>query len=196
MKSALVLLSFCTLMFLPASNTQTKRDKIQLLPYRDPDGYEVLSTIIDGRAKKLMGDSVSIFHQTISEQSLSGVRFQCSGSIPLEFQKAAEDFDRNAKTKFVLRREFSIKKPYVLVAWSRTNTSPAGQPQRQEQAGVFSVSPVGFDETRTHAIALIQYIVSPPGSVVIGGSRLFYFLRKTDKGWTEDTEIRKCGRIY
>jgi len=38
---------FCASLFLFASNSQTKPERIQPLPYFDTDGYEVLSAIID-----------------------------------------------------------------------------------------------------------------------------------------------------
>jgi hypothetical protein len=63
---------------------------------------------------------VSIFHQTLSEEAFRGARFQCSGSIAAEFESAAQDLDKMAKTKLLLRGEFSIQKKYRLVALSRT----------------------------------------------------------------------------
>jgi hypothetical protein len=49
-----------------------------------------------------------------------GVRFQCSGRIPAEFESAAHDLDKKAKRKFLLQQGFSIQKKYRLVALSRT----------------------------------------------------------------------------
>jgi hypothetical protein len=182
----LVLVFFCPLSFLTVSNAQTSPNKIQLLPYDDADGYQVLSSIIDASTNKLKSDSVSIFHQTLSEEAFRGVRFQCSGSIPAEFQSAAEDLDKKAKTRFLLRRELSIQKKYRLVALSRKTPVSGSE--------TFSVSAVGFDETKAHAIALVQYIVHNGGT--IGGSSIFHLLRKTSQGWQEATEISTCGRIY
>ena len=164
-------------------------------PYEDADGYLVLSAIIDPMANKSKSESVSIVYQTISEEALKGIRFQCSGSFPSEFWKATEDFDRKAKTKFVLQRAFELKKKYVLFASSRASFANAGnQTQAESAAGVFSVSAVGFDETKTHAIALVRHIVHIGGTA--GGDSSFYLLRKTEYGWHEATEIPKCGRIY
>jgi len=191
----LPLVFFCSLSFLTVANAQNSPNKNQLLPYDDADGYQVLSSIIDASTNKLKSDSVSIFHQTLSEEAFTGVRFQCSGSIPAEFQSASEDFDKKAKTKFLLRREFSIQKKYRLVALSRKTPVNAGnQPQTASASATFSVSAVGFDEPKFHAIALVRYIVHNGGT--IGGSSIFHLLRKTEQGWQEATEISTCGRIY
>lgn len=189
------LVFFCPLSFLTVSNAQTSPNKNPLLPYDDVDGYQVLSSIIDASTNKLKSDSVSIFHQTLSEEAFRGVRFQCSGSIPAEFQSAAEDLVKRAKTKFLLRREFSIQKKYRLVLLSRKTPVDAGnQSQTASASATFSVSAVGFDETKAHAIALVRYIVHSGGA--IGGSSTFHLLRKTPQGWQEATEISTCGRIY
>jgi hypothetical protein len=187
----LALVFFCSLSFLTVANTQTS-PKNQLPPYDDADGYQVLSSIIDASTNKLKNNSVSIFHQTLSEDAFRSVRFQCSGSIPAEFQSAAEDFDKKAKTQFLLRREFSIHKTYRLVALSRK--TPENQPQTASASATFSLSAVGFDETKVHAIALVRYLVLNGGT--IGGSSIFHLLRKTSQGWQEATEISTCGRIY
>jgi len=191
----LALVFFCPLSSLTVSNAQTSPNKNRLLPYDDADGYQVLSSIIDASTNKLKSDSVSIFHRTLSEEAFTGVRFQCSGSIPAEFQSASEDFDKKAKTRFLLRREFSIQKKYGFVALSRTTpVNPGNQFQTASPSATFSVSAVGFDETKAHAIALVRYIV--PNGGTIGGNSTFHLLRKTDQGWQKATEISKCGRIY
>ena len=182
LKGSMVLLLSAFCLFLTVSNAQT--DKKQLLPYDDADGYTVLSSIIDARTNKLKSEPVSIFRQTISEEAFRGVRFQCSGSIPAEFQSAAEDFDKKAKTRFLLKREFSIRKKYKFVAPSQAASTSA----------TFSVSAVGFDETKDHAVAIVRHIVHSGGT--IGGSSTFYLLRKVGQSWQEATEIPQCGRIY
>ena len=181
---ALALVFFCLFTLLPASNAQTKPNKNQLLPYSDTDGYKVLSSIIDARTKELGSGSVSIFHQTVSEEAFRAVRLQCSGSFPGEFQSALEDFDKKARTKFLLQREFSLQKEYRFV-----------ETRAGVQTGIYSMSAVGFDENRTHAIVLVGYLVRPAGSI-LGGDTTFYLLRRTEKGWQDATDIAKCGRIY
>ena len=172
-------------LFLTVANAQTSPNNNQPLPYDDADGYLVLSAIIDLRANQEKTEQVLVFQHTISGEKLSALKNQCADRVPAEFQKAAEDFDKKAKTRFLLKERFSLQKKFRFVA------APT-----LKSLGVFSVSAVGFDETKTHAIVLVQYLVRPPNSIVLGGDSSFYLLRKTTAGWKEATETPKCGRIY
>jgi hypothetical protein len=188
---ALALLFFCLCSLLPGSDAQTKPNKNQPLPYSDTDGYQVLSSIINARTEKLKSGFVSVFNQTISEKDSREVRVQCSSSFPREFQTALEDFDKKAKTKFLLQREFSIRKEYRFV-----ETMVGVHDSTKSLPGIYSFSAVGFDENKTHAIVLVQYLVRPAGSIVLGGDTIFYLLRRTESGWQQAPDIQKCGRIY
>ena len=188
---ALALLFFCLCSFLPVSDAQTKPNKNQALPYSDTDGYQVLSSIINARTEKLKNGFVSVFHQTVSERDSREVRVQCSGSFPREFQSALEDFDKKAKTRFLLQREFSIQKEYKFV-----ETMVGIHDSTKSLPGIYSFSAVGFDENKTHAIVLVQYLVRPAGSMVLGGDTIFYLLRRTESGWQQTADLQKCGRIY
>lgn len=181
---ALALLS-CLCTFLPTSEAQTQAKKNQPLPYTDADGYQVLSSIIDSRTEKLKNGPVWILHQTISGDTLGEIRAECSSRFPGEFQSALEDFDKKAKTRLLLLQRFSIHKEYKLVE-SLVGT----------QGGTYSVSAVGFDENKARAIVLVQYLVRPSGSVVVGGDTMSYLLRKTETGWQRVEDVPKCGRIY
>lgn len=178
-------LSLCALsLFLTVANAQTSPNKNQLVPYDDADGYLVLSSIIDLRINQGKTEPVSIFRHTISPNKLNALKNECRDKVPAEFEKAAEDFDKKAKTKFLLKERFSLQKKYRFVASSRNSL------------GVFSVSAVGFDETKTRAFVLVEYLVRPSNSIVLGGDSSFYLLRKTAAGWKEATEVPQCGRIY
>jgi|SRR5215475_9475604 len=181
---ALALL-FCLCNFSPASDGQTHAEKIQPLPYKDTDGYQVLSSIIEARTEKLKNGSLSIFHQTVSGDAFGEIRSECASRLPREFQSALEDLDKKAKTKLLLQQQFSIHKEYKFV------DTMVGV-----QTGVYSVSAVGFDETKTRAIVLVQYLVRPTGSVILGGDKMLYLLRRTETGWQQAADIPKCGRIY
>jgi hypothetical protein len=119
------LILFCHLFFISVSSAQIRPNKNQVLPYDDIDGYQVLSTVIDARANEVKSESVPIFHQTVSGEAVRGVRFQCAGRIPAEFQGAAEDFDKKAKTRFLLMERFSLQKKYRFVG-GPTSNSPRG----------------------------------------------------------------------
>jgi hypothetical protein len=179
-QQTLALVFFCLLSSLTVSNAQTSPNKNQLLPYDDADGYQVLSSIIDASTNKLKSDSVSIpnsFRRGFLGRSISVLRQHSCG-----ISKRRRRPHKEAKTKLLLRQEFSIQKKYRLVALSRTTPVNAGnQSQMASASATFSVSAVGF-------------IVHNGGT--IGGSSTFHLLRKTSRGWQEDTEIPKCGRIY
>lgn len=183
---ALLVALLCSLFPVTISNPQTNPKKSPTVPYDDPDGYLVLSSIIDARTAKWNSEPVSIFRRTISERSLKTLESECSDKIPTEFRSAAEDLGKKATNKYQLQARFSTKKKYAFVS----------EPVGAGAIGVFSVSVVGFDVARTHAIALVEYLVHPTTSAVLGGDSTFHLLRKTDNGWQEATESSKCGRIY
>src|SRR5467141_2804519 len=182
---ALALLFFCLCAFLPVSDAQTKPKKNRPLPYSDTEGYQVLSFIIGARTEKRKSGSVSILHQNDTQEAFREVRVQCSSSSPKEFQSALEVFDKKGKTKLLLQQQFSIHKEYKFV-----ETMVGVQP------GIYSVSAVGFDESKTRAIVLVQYLVRSPGSVILGGDKMLYLLRRTETGWQQATDVPKCGQIY
>jgi hypothetical protein len=179
---ALALL-FCLYSFSPASDAQSQARKIQPLPYRDTDGYQVLSSIIEGRTEKLKNGSVSIFHQTVPGDALGEIRAECASRFPREFQSAVEDFDKKAKTTLLLQQKFSIHKEYKFV-----------ETMVGVQTGIYSVSAVGFDENKTRAIVLVQYLVRPPGSVILGGDKMLYLLRRTETGWQHPQTLQNAAK--
>jgi len=176
---------FCLWTFSPASHAQTKAKRNQSPPYRDTDGYQVLSSVIDSITQKMKGASVSILHQTISAADFADIRAECSSRFPGEFQGALEDFDKKAKAKLLLQRQFSIHKEYKLV-----ETTVGAR------AGIYSVSAVGFDEKKTRAVAVVRYLVRSLRSPIVGGDKLFYLLRRTETGWQQTPDIPNCGHIY
>jgi hypothetical protein len=153
--------------------------------YRDSDGYQVLSSIIEARTEKLKNGSVSIFHQTVSGDALGEIRAECASRLPREFQSALEDFGKKAQAKLLLQQQFSIHKEY------RFTETMVGV-----QTGIYSVSAVAFDENKTRAIVLVQYLVRPRGDVRLGGYKMLYLLRRTETGWQEAADVPQCGQIY
>ena len=186
MKSfAAVALLSCLCSFLPESNAQTQSRKNQLPPYTDTDGYQVFSAVIEARTEKSKAGSVPIFYRTVSGDAVGEITAECSSRFPGDFQTALADFDKKAKSKFVLQQQFSIRKEYRFV-----------ETLVGVQTGIYSLSAVGFDEEKTRAIVLVQYLVRPPGSVIVGGDKMFYLLRRTATGWQQAADVPKCGQIY
>ena len=186
MKSFVALaLLYCLCCFVPESDAQTQSNKKQPPPYTDTDGYQVLSSVIEARTGKSKVGSVAIFHQTVSGDALGEIRAECSSRFPTEFKSALEDLDKKSKTKLLLQQQFSIHKEYKFV-----------ETMVGVHTGIYSVSAVGFDENKTRAIVLLQYLVRPRGGIILGGDKMIYLLRRTQAGWQQAEDVPKCGRIY
>jgi hypothetical protein len=128
--------------------------------------------------------SVPIFHQTVSGDAVGEITAECSSRVLGELQTALADFDKKAKTKFVLQQQFPMHKEYKFV-----------EAMVGVQVGIYSLSAVGFDEGKTRAVVLVQYLVRPPSSLVLGGDNLIYLLRRTATGWQQVADVPKCGRV-
>jgi hypothetical protein len=177
---------------------QTNNQKKQLPIYEDRDGYEVLSILLNRLSVVHKNETVRIDPRTASPGAVAKIKADCSG-IPPEFQSASEDSDKKIQTRFLLRRDFILTKKYELVypsAVAVTNhreTKEEGY--KRIRSGAYYVAAVGFDEKKTRAIAFVEYICGNPC-----GESLFYYLRKSAKGWEEATEVppkvQSCGEIY
>jgi len=195
----LVALAFVSSVFLvPTALAQAKKQKSPLPAYDDPDGYAVLSALLNTLSVDWKNETVRIGPRTSPESNVAEIKSQCSG-IPEEFQGAWVDFDTKQKSRYALQRKFSLTKTYEL----GYATKPTGPPHRETReetrkrisSGIYYVAPVGFDAKRTRAVAFVEYICGSPC-----GDSMFYFLWKSGKGWQEALDIRKqvqsCGRIY
>ncbi|HXR33850.1 MAG TPA: hypothetical protein VN830_09090 [Verrucomicrobiae bacterium] len=177
---------------------QTKNQKKQMPVYEDRDGYEVLSVLLNRLSVVQKNETVRIDPRTASPGNVAEIKEKCSG-IPPEFRSAWEDFDKKVQTRSVLRRDFTLAKNYELVYPSAVAV-PDHRETREEgykriRSGTYYVAPVGFDDKRTRAVAFVEYICGNPC-----GESLFYYLRKTEKGWEEASEVppkvQSCGEIY
>jgi len=188
---------FCSLMCVD-THAQTKNEKNRMAIYDDRDGYEVLSVLLNARSDVWKNETITIDPRTALGREVAEIKAECSG-IPAEFQAASQDFDKKLQTRLLLRRGFTLRKNYEL----RHAGSIMGpeQPRNEEEirkrirSGTYYVAAVGFDDKRTRAIAFVEYICGN-----LCGNSLFYFLRKSDKGWEEapevQREVQRCGRIY
>ena len=177
---------------------QTKNQKKQMPIYEDHDGYEVLSVLLNRLSVVQKNETVKIGPRTVPPRDVAEIKARCSG-IPPEFQSASEDFEKVVQTRFRLRKMFALKKNYELAYPSAM--ADMGHLETKEEAhkrirsGTYYVAAVGFDEKRTRAIAFVQYICGN-----LCGNSLFYYLRKSEKGWKEAPEVppkvQSCGEIY
>lgn len=180
-------------LFFPASAAslpQTAPDIAKPLVYSDREGYAVLSYLIQ---KRLVGSSKSPI-----DISLATDRGECPGcaeclNVPDEFQSAKKDFREKNKSSMRLANEFSLKVKYTLTDKPDVVTLPRSDPNEQQPdeksvpKTLFSVSAVGFDISKTHAIA---YVSAYCGVMCAGGA--YYPLIKDKNEWKEVPESPRC----
>lgn len=155
--------------------------------YNDPDGYAVLSGLLTGASAEAHAGTIRINMLTHVE-SVSGNRsLEGCVKVPDEFREAAGDYERKVSKPYLLGKRFKIAASYDLVGESRIVGSNRKPPAASEQAtsqkisaGVFYLSPVGFDASHTHAIAYENYIC---GNLCGGGG--FHLLVKNGNHWEE-----------
>jgi hypothetical protein len=193
---AVLLLSLSSLVVNGGGQTKIKEDHPP--SYQDRDGYEVLSVLLNAQGVARKNDTIRIDALTASGERVAEIKAQCSG-IPAEFVSASEDFEKKMKTRLLLQREFSLAKNYELARVS--DMAGVSQPdvkaeaRKRSPAGTYYLAAVGFDEKRTRAVAFVEYICGN-----LCGESIFYFLRKSEKGWVQapeaQREVHSCGRIY
>jgi|SRR5690349_12919537 hypothetical protein len=200
MKSAFAIvgsLAICFLSVAPGARSQT-RSQNSKQTYNDPEGYEVLSVLLNRLSDARKNDTIRIDPRSARGTTVAEIKTQCSG-VPDEFRSAWNDLDKKLELRMVWQRNFTLTKPYE-VAYA-TPLPPLGKPESREEAhkrirsGTYYLAPAGFNENRTRAVAFVEYLC---GSLC--GDSIFYFLRKSDKGWQEAPEVQRqvqrCGRIY
>src|SRR2546429_619053 len=107
-------------------------------------------------------------------------------------------YERRAATALVLRKKFTLNAPYDLAGETRivgSKTRPASPTATDTtpkiSIGVFYLSPVGFDATRTRAIAYENYIC---GNLCGWGA--FRLLVKNAGKWEEAKDLTACTWRY
>ena len=166
--------------------------------YDDAEGYAVLSTLLGSAGQETHSATVRI-NMVTHVESTSGVHsLEDCTKIPDEFREAANDYERRAKTSYVLKKRFSIKTQYELVGEPHIGSSgvrnpPATDKDALERSsnGTFYLSPVGFDASHTHAIAYKNYIC---GNLCGWGA--YHFLVKNGDRWEETKDIIGCVWQY
>jgi hypothetical protein len=166
--------------------------------YEDAEGYAVLSMLLADATQQTHGAIIRINMLTHVESVNGTHSLEDCMKIPEEFREAANDYERRAATALVLKKKFTLSAPYDLAGETRIVPSKA-KPTRpadtattpQVTTGVFYLSPVGFDATRTHAIAYENYIC---GNLCGWGA--FRLLVKNAGKWEEAKDITACAWRY
>jgi len=170
--------------------SQTSNVPAKPLTYDDPEGYVVLSQLID----KLVPSKTSEID--ISATTSPGERLDTTEGclkVPDDFSSALKDFYKKNESTMRLADGFSLKPKYTLKDKPDVLAPPRSTPDGQQleekfvQRTFVTVSAVGFDESKTHAIA---YVGAYCGVMCGGGA--YYLLTKGKAGWKEIRDSPKC----
>jgi hypothetical protein len=166
--------------------------------YEDAEGYAVLSMLLADAIEETHGAILRINMLTHVESVNGTHSLEDCMKIPEEFREAANDYERRAATALVLRKKFTLNAPYDLAGETRivgSKTRPASPTATDTtpkiSTGVFYLSPVGFDATRTRAIAYENYIC---GNLCGWGA--FRLLVKNAGKWEEAKDLTACTWRY
>ena len=175
---------FLTLASVEASLAKTAKSN-----YDDPDGYAVLSVLLD-RSKFGLKDSVIYISPTTVPEASMLSSLKCSKK-PDGFQSAISDFHEKNKIAAQLTAKFSMGSKYELSDNPEKDLpSPKpGEPELhlQTHIPIYVVSSVGFDPSRTRSVAYVSVFC---GGECGGGA--YHFLLKEEKGWKEVTGSPAC----
>jgi hypothetical protein len=162
--------------------------------YADADGYAVLSILL-AEFHPAFGNVLEIGSTTTSGERPDSFE-ACGSKIPADYAGAASDFKDKNKQTWRLAKKFNLKFSYKFFDVAKkkqpltpTNNAKDLPPPVLEQS-VYQVSVVGFDATRTHAIAYLASICGPDCSS--GGYHLMY---KDKDGWKEYVSSPVCESV-
>ncbi len=159
--------------------------------YDDAEGYAVLSVLLDHYHSEAENTL------QISSQTASGTKPDsfdtCATKLPAEFATAANDYKEKNKQNLRVAKKFNVKFGYKLVDLSKkrqplapTNNAKDLPPPLFDH-NVYEVSAVGFDASRTHAIAYVSVFCGPDCS-----SGAYHLLVKEKGGWKEFVSSPVC----
>ena len=173
--SCLVIASTCALALM-SGPVQSALSSERTSTYEDLEGYAVLSILLNSE----VGNETSVAKISLSTDPGLGIpAFEfCAKKLPEEYRAAILDFtNRNAKI-FKLQKRFDLKVKYE---FSRNSEAATGK------RPFYSVSAVGFDDARDHAVA---YVAAVCGFNCFGGT--YHFLKKQQGNWVEVSGAREC----
>jgi hypothetical protein len=176
-------------------NPQVDSAASKLPVYADREGYAVLSELLNHTISKSKISAIDISLVTAQEEEFVGYK-DCAKAFPEDFQSAVKDFHERNKSKLRLAKEFSLAVNYRLTEKPDVQSPPPAAPGERQLEGkfvgrvLFAVSAVGFDQTKTHAIA---YVSAYCGVMCAGGA--YHLLIKNKQGWKEIPDSPKCEWI-
>ena len=194
-QSTSVLAVLCFLSFTAPLFAQKTPEPPKAADYEDADGYVVLSILLS-HAHSETDPSFLLAPFLLSALTVSGINadsFQSCSRVPTEFASAAADFRDKNKQNWNLTKKINLKFSYKFA--NLTGKRPYVAPSRNTkdlppalfETSVYQVSAVGFDASRTHAIAFVGAVCGPDC-----GSGSYHLLVKEKEGWKETTGSPVC----
>jgi hypothetical protein len=162
--------------------------------YEDADGYVVLSILLSHAHSEDPSFLLAPF--LLSPLTVSGINadsFQSCSRVPTEFASAAADFRDKNKQNWNLTKKINLKFRYKFTnltgkhTWLAPTQNSKDVPPALFETSVYQVSAVGFDASRTHAIAYVGAVCGPDC-----GNGSYHLLVKEREGWKETTGSPVC----
>ena len=196
-RSISVLAAVCLLSCAVPLFAQKTPETLKPADYEDADGYVVLSILLS-HAHSEIDPSFLLAPFLLSPLTVSGINadsFQSCSRVPTEFASAAADFRDKNKQNWNLTKKINLKFSYKFSnAGKHTRLAPTQNakdvPPALFETSVYQVSAVGFDASRTHAIAYVGAVCGPDCS-----SGSYHLLVKEKEGWKETTGSPVCQLI-
>jgi hypothetical protein len=183
-----VVCAFCCTTPLFAQNSSPSEKPAD---YEDADGFAVLAVLLEHYRPEL-ANTLEIASLTASGAKPDSFE-ACGGKIPAEFAAAAADFRDKNKQNWRLTKKLKLKFIYRLVDLAKKRQPLAPTQNAKElpppvfEQPVYQVSAVGFDASRTHAIAYVAAVCGPDCS-----SGAYHLLVKEKDGWKEFASSPVC----
>ena len=196
-RSISVLTALCFLSCAAPLFAQKAPEPPKAADYEDADGYAVLSILLS-HVHSEIDPSFLLAPFLLSPLTVSGMNansFQSCSRVPTEFASAAADFRDKNKQSWNLTRKINLKFSYKFTntgkhTWLAPTQNTKDVPPPLFETSVYQVSAVGFDASRTHAIAYVGAVCGPDC-----GSGSYHLLTKEKEGWKETTGSPVCQSI-
>jgi hypothetical protein len=172
------------------SATQAQQQPSATAVYESADAYQIYSLLLPREQSWRFAKGTLVVQQETVPSKLDG-----GGCFTPEanekFKEAFSDYDIVNGKRWLLQRRFEIEKPYELVseesirAFTTKRDWEGFYKRYPGSGGVFTMSAVGFNESRTLAVVRT-------GSYCQGlcGSWSFHLLQKVDGHWKQVDGVR------
>jgi hypothetical protein len=150
-----------------------------LKPYTDKDAYAIYAVLLvnEGTADPLL-----VIQAETESHPASAIEIKGDSEFYKVWQSVLNDYDWQNRNQRRLARNIPIQIPYESVPGQQllavVHDLEAWQNVHPFSAGFFSLSAVGFDAQKTHAVVYATYT-----HTLFGGGSSFCFFEKTNGKW-------------